>query len=237
MTRALEAFDATGHFDERAAAKYDRRIRLFCPSYDALHQIIAAWVRHLPERAEFLSSGAGTGADILALGKIFPLWRFAAVDVSRDMLNACHDRIVEAEMCNRVAFFNGRLEDYRSSTPFDGASSVFVSHFIEGRDEKLAYFRAVSANLRPGGTFILADLFGDKGSRAFGPLLNSWMSLYASHGVSEQELARDRAHVESDVSYLPEGELFDLLTEAGFDAPVRFYQTFLFGGWATTKRV
>jgi tRNA (cmo5U34)-methyltransferase len=237
MMQAFEQFDATIHFDEKLATKYDRRIRYFCPSYDVLHQIIAAWLRRLPEQANFLSSGAGTGAEILALGKYFGSWRFTAVDPSRDMLKACHDRIVDAGMANRATFFNGRLEDYQSTAPFDAASSVFVSHFIKRKEEKLAYFRAVSANLKPGGVFILADLFGDKASPAFGQLLDAWMVSYASHGVSEQELVKDRAHIDRDVSFIPESELFDLLNAAGFEAPIRFYQTFLFGAWAATKRL
>ncbi len=235
--KAFEQFDASTHFDDGLAAKYDRRIRLFCPSYDALHEIIPVWFQRLPECTNFLSAGAGTGAEILALGKIFPSWRFTAVDVSRDMLKACHDRISDAGMAKRVTFFNGQLQEYQSPTPFDAASSVFVSHFIKGRDEKLAYFHSVSSNLKPGGIFVLADLFGDKGSPTFGQLLDAWMVYYASHGVPEQELAKDRTHIDSDVSFIPENELFDLLNEAGLGAPIRFYQTFLFGGWMATKPI
>ncbi len=237
MPQATEQFDASSHFDESLAAKYDRRIRLFCPSYDALHQMIVPWLQSLPEQSSFLSAGAGTGAEIFTLGKRFPFWHFTAVDVSPDMLNACQSRVAEAGMASQVAFFNGRLQEYQSPTLFDAASSVFVSHFIKGRDEKLAYFRSIAASLKPGGVFILADLFGDKGSPEFEQLLNAWLASYASHGVSAEELAQDRAHVDRDVSFIPESELLALLSEAGFDIPVRFYQTFLFGGWVATKHV
>ena len=237
MTMPSEQFDATTHFDESLAAKYDRRIRLFCPSYDALHQMIVPWFQSLPEHSAFLSAGAGTGAEIFTLGKRFPSWRFVAVDVSPDMLSACQRRATEAGMPNRITFFNGRLQEYQSPALFDAASSVFVAHFIKGREEKLAYFRSIAANLKPGGVFVLADLFGDKGSPAFEQLLNAWLLSYAANGVSAEELAQDRAHVERDVAFIPECELVALLGEAGFTTPVRFYQTFLFGGWVTTKNV
>jgi len=237
MPQATEQFDVSSHFDDSLAAKYDRRIRLFCPSYDALHQMIVPWLQSLPEQSAFLSAGAGTGAEIITLGKSFPSWRFVAVDVSPDMLSACQRRATEAGMANRVAFFNGRLQEYLSPAPFDAASSVFVSHFIKGRDEKLAYFRSIAANLKPGGLFILADLFGDRGSSEFEQLLNAWILSYAAHGVTAEELAQDRAHVERDVAFIPESELVALLREAGFSTPVRFYQTFLFGGWVSTKNV
>ena len=237
MTQPTEQFNVTAHFDESLAAKYDRRIRLFCPSYDALHQMIVPWLQVLPEGSSFLSAGAGTGAEIVTLGNCFPSWRFAAVDVSPDMLSACQNRASKAGMANRITFFNGRLQEYQSPTPFDAASSIFVAHFIKGREEKLAYFRSIAANLKPGGLFVLADLFGDKGSPEFARLLNAWLLSYASHGVSAEELAQDRAHVERDVAFISESELVALLREAGFATPLRFYQTYLFGGWVATRNV
>lgn len=237
MTQPSEQFDATAHFDESLAAKYDRRIRLFCPSYDALHQMIVPWLQGLPEGSTFLSAGAGTGAEIVTLGKCFPCWRFVAVDVSPNMLGACQHKAAEAKMAERVSFFNGRLQEYQSSVPFDAASSVFVAHFIKGREEKLAYFRSMASNLKPGGLFILADLFGDTSSSDFKRLLNAWLLSYAGHGVSTEEVAKDRAHVENDVAFVPENELVGLLREAGFSQPLRFYQTFLFGGWVATRDV
>jgi tRNA (cmo5U34)-methyltransferase len=235
--QTFEQFDASTHFDEKLSVKYDRRIRLFCPNYDVLHEMIPVWFRGIPERARFLSVGAGTGAEILTLGKLFPSWHFTAVDASRDMLEACRRQISDAGMADRVTLFNGQIQDYQSPAPFDAASSVFVSHFIKGRDWKFAYFNAISSSLKPGGAFVLADLFGDTGSITYRQLLDAWMASYASHGVSGQELTNDRAHIDSDVSFIPESELFDLLNEAGFHGPIRFYQTFLFGGWATKKRI
>ncbi len=235
MLRSSEKFDPTAHFDESLTAKYDRRIRLFCPSYDALHQTIVHLFQPLPEHSIFLSAGAGTGAEIANLGKRFPSWRFVGVDASSDMLNACRQRVSESGFANRVDFFNGWMQDYRSPVPFDAASSVFVAHFIKVRDEKLAYFCSIAANLKPGGMFVIADLFGDKGSQQFERLLNSWLLSYASHGISAEEFAKDRAHIDRDVDFVPEVELVALLREAGFAPPVRFHQTFLFGGWVTTK--
>lgn len=230
-------FDVTTHFDESLAAKYDRRIRLFCPSYDALHQMIVPCLQGLPAGASLLSAGAGTGAEIVNLGKCFPSWHFVAVDISPDMLNACQNRATEAGMANRVTCFNGRLQEYQSPATFDAATSVFVAHSIKGREEKLAYFRSIAASLKPGGLLILADLFGDKNSPEFAQLLNAWLLSYASHGVSAEELLQDRAHVERDVAFIPESELAVLLSEAGFTTPLRFYQTYLFGGWVATRDV
>lgn len=228
-------FNATEHFDESLTAKYDRRIRMFCPSYDALHQMTIPWLQGLPDNACFLSAGAGTGAEIVTLWKYFPAWRFVAADVSPDMLLACKNKAIAAGMADRVTCFHGRLQDYRSPALFDGASSVFVAHFIRDKQEKLAYFRSIAANLKPGGLLLVADLVGDKASPEFPLLLDAWLRSYAMHDVSDEELLKDRTHIERDVDFISEFALIALLREAGFSTPLRFYQTYLFGGWVTAR--
>ena len=228
-------FDPVRYFDESVASRYDQGIRVSCPSYDALHQMIAPWLLLLPRESNFLSAGAGTGAEIIALGKRFPAWRFVGVDVSAQMLQACRSRIAEAELANPVTFFNGRLEDYQAPAPFDAASSIFVVHFIKGRDEKLAYLRSIASNLKPGGVFVLADLFGDMRSPEFVRLLQGWLMSFISQGVGAESLAQNAAHILTNIAFMPESELLALLLEAGFADPLRFYQSFLFGGWVATK--
>ncbi|NDY57818.1 class I SAM-dependent methyltransferase [Desulfovibrio sulfodismutans] len=237
MTKLNGEFNVERHFDKSLSEKYDRRIRMFCPSYDALHRMILPWFQGLPKDALFLSSGAGTGAEIMSLGKMFPSWRFVAVDSSSNMINACQDNAAEARLNERVTFFNGRLQDCKLSTPCDAASSIFVSHFIKCREGKLSYFRSISANLKIGGVLVFADLFGDKTSPEFATLMDVWLRSYALHGVSDEELIRDRNHVYSDVDFITEKELILMLAEAGFATPIRFYQTYLFGGWVTTRVV
>lgn len=230
-----EQFDATKHFDVSLAEKYEKRIRLFCPSYDALHQIITHLLQNLPEQAHFLSVGAGTGTEIVILGKLFPAWHFLAVDVSSEMLNICRERIAQENMTSHVTFFNGKMEDYDGERTFDAASAVFVSHFIKGHAEKQAYFGSIASRLKTGGIFIFADLFGDPNCSEFKQMLEAWLASYAAHGVSAAELEKDRTHVENDIGYISEVDLFALLEAVGFSKPVRFYQTYLFGGWVVTK--
>jgi hypothetical protein len=58
---------------------------------------------------------------------------------------------------------------------------------------------------------------------------------YALHDVSSVDLSHDRAHVERDVDFISENDLAALLREAGFATPLRFYQTYLFGGWVASR--
>lgn len=237
MTKQYEKFNAEKHFDKSLSEKYDRRIRMFCPSYDALHRMIVPWFQGLPEDAIFLSSGAGTGAEIISLGKMFPSWSFVAVDVSANMISACRDRVAGTDLSGRITFLNDKLQECTLSASCDAASSIFVSHFIKCREEKLSYFRSISKNLKIGGVLVLADLFGDKTSPEFATLMDAWLRSYALHGISDEEFIKDKDHINSDVDFLTENELVLMLGEAGFATPIRFYQTYLFGGWVTTRVV
>lgn len=138
-------------------------------------------------------------------------------------------------MSGRVEYFCGRLRDYRPQSPFDAATSIFVSHFILSREERQAHFQAIADSLKPGGRLVLADLHGDRHSAGFAHLLAAWLEGYAAHGISEEAFERDREHIERDIAFIPEPELLDLLERAGFSRAVRFYQTFLFGAWVATR--
>ena len=228
-------FSASEHFNSKMVNEYECRIRQFCSGYDSLHQMLASLLHTLPEKAIFLSAGAGTGTEIIHLATQFSSWQFVAVDVSKDMIQACKVRAINADVADRVTFVHGRLEECQSDMRFDAASSIFVAHFIRERDKKLAYFRAVADTLKPGGIFVFADLFGNRQSPDFLQLFNVWLQFYAMQGIIPEQLEVDRFHIENDIDFISEQEVFSIVCEAGFETPVRFYQNYLFGGWATRK--
>jgi tRNA (cmo5U34)-methyltransferase len=188
----------------------------------------------LPEDAQLLSAGAGTGAEILALARRFPRWRFTGVDISVDMLDECRRQAERAGIAGRLVLENLSMEDFHGGG-FDAATSIFVTHFIKDPRDKLAYFRAIAASLKPGATFVLADLFGDRSAADFVPLMKAWLLYYVSHGISADKLNADLHHIFENMVFTPERELHALLAEAGFEGITRFYQSYLFGGWFATR--
>lgn len=197
--------------------------------------MIPGWFSGAPKRARFLSAGAGSGADLLALGNAYPGAELYGVDLSEDMLAACERRLDESGLSARVRLHLGPMQAFRSELLFDGATSVFVAHFIHDREARLAYFSAIASNLKPGAPFVFADLFGDAAEPGFRVLFENWLDFYAAQGVSAEDLARDRVHIEQAVCFEPEACILDMLAQAGFEPPVRFFQSHLFGAWATRK--
>jgi tRNA (cmo5U34)-methyltransferase len=234
MNHQTDRPDELVNFDDEFSTEYDQKIRISCPGYDSLHTMLPQLLKALPQDASFLSAGAGTGMEILTLGKQFPSWQFAAVDPSDSMLSVCKKRIQNASFNDRVEFFNTRLEEFHYHQPMDGASSVFVSHFIQTDDLKLAFFKAIAKCLRAGGTLITADLVGGKSEPEFQQLFNGWMTCLELGGASEEELAEMRS-LEHKLRWMPEQDYCAIIEQAGFSKPVRFFQSYLWHGYISTK--
>jgi tRNA (cmo5U34)-methyltransferase len=228
-------FDAAAFFDAGTAARYDQAIRISCPAYEALHRMVAPWLTLLPADARFLSAGAGTGAEIVALARRFPGWRIDGVDASADMLRICEQRLAREQLAGRVELHHARLEDFRGAAPYDAASSVFVVNYIHGRERKLAYLRTLARQLKPGAILVLADLFGDPRAPDFIRLLRAWLLMCVAEGVRGDNLQDLVDKILRDIAFVPEHEVLALLGEAGFLEPVRFFQAYLYGGWVATR--
>ena len=89
----------------RGAAGYDQRIRNTFPFYESIHPAMNAMLRGLvrPD-SELLVVGAGTGAEIIELGKTNPDWRFMGIDPAETMLDVAKEKIEAAGLTKRASF-------------------------------------------------------------------------------------------------------------------------------------
>jgi tRNA (cmo5U34)-methyltransferase len=93
------------------------------PFYETIHTAINAILRAvLGAESELLIVGAGTGAEILELGKTNPGWRFLGVDSAKPMLDLAKEKIDAAGLTNRVSLINGFLRDFPIGKLYDGAT-------------------------------------------------------------------------------------------------------------------
>lgn len=224
-------------FDAERAAVYDRRIRRLAPGYDALHAMVVSLLSTLlDEDAHVLVVGAGTGAEILRLGRTHPDWRFTAVDPSRPMLDRCREALAGTNVESRVEYICARIEEVNVEGHFDAATAIFVAHFIRDTTAKQQFFQAIAHLLRPQAPFIVADLYRVEPDDTFDTLTTAWRTLLKHNGVSEQEVERTFARIEESISFVEESALERILRGAGFGRLARFYQALLWGAWWTRKR-
>jgi tRNA (cmo5U34)-methyltransferase len=98
-----------------------------------------------------LELGVGTGETSRRVLERHPDARLTALDSSAAMLEETRRRLPAAEL--RVA----RLEDPLPEGPFDVVVSTLAVHHLDSAG-KADLFRRVAAVLRPGGSFVLADV-------------------------------------------------------------------------------
>ena len=221
-------------FDEERADGYDDRIRRIAPGYDILHGMLASvMTAALGDEAHLLVVGAGTGAEIAAMGEAQPGWQFTAVDPSSEMLEQCRERVAGTDLDGRVEYVCERVEDLSSDRLFDGATSIFVSHFLQTREAKGQYVESIARRLRPGAPFMFAGLY-DPGDEAE-PLWAAWQEWFARTGASAEEVKRTFSEMEDEISFVPEEELNQILQTTGFAECTRVYQSFLWGAWWTQR--
>lgn len=214
-------------FDKERAEIYDKQRVKMAPIKDALHFFMKAILNDLPDDANVLCVGVGTGAELLMLAEAFPNWRFTAVEPASDMMAICKEKMAEEGFADRCSFHEGYVDTLEVNEAFDAATSILVAHFITDRDDRIAYYSDIATRLKKGGTFINADLSVDMDGEGFEGLFDTWITMARIAGMPETELANYRAMLGTKVVPSPASEVEQMLIESGFQNPIAFYQAML----------
>jgi tRNA (cmo5U34)-methyltransferase len=217
-------------FDVQHASSYDDRWAPLAPLRDSLHLQMRFILQDLPAAARVLCVGVGTGAELLALARFFPGWRFMAVDPSAPMLDVCRRKAAEAGVADRCEFHAGFVHELPPAELFDAATTILVSQFITDRARRTEFFREIARRLRSDGLLITADLTTAPAGQ-HESLLAVWSQMMRHIGAGEAQIQGMLSSYGRDVALLPASELEGLLAVAGFVRPVRFSQSLLIHAW------
>jgi len=220
----------------KGAAGYDERIRKLFPFYETIHTAINAALRTvLADESELLIVGAGTGAEILELGKANPKWRFLGVDPAEPMLDLAKTKIEAAGLADRVSLFHGFVGDLPIGKLYDGATSAMIMHFVRDDGGKIDFLRAIASHLKPGAPFILMDANGDLNAPESELMIEAWKQQQVLAGVKREEVESGMKERMKTIHFASPSRMEQLLAEAGFHRIQRFFQNFMLGGWIAFK--
>lgn len=184
-----------------------------------------------PSGARILCVGVGTGVELIHLARVFPGWRFTAVDPSGAMLDACRKRVDEVGLSSRCSFHEGYVESLPLEEVYDAATCFLVSQFVLEPQARTRFFRQIACRLVPGGILVNADLSADVDSWDYDVLLAVWQRVMDASAPSVEALGRMMAGYAKDVAILPPSAVASIIESAGFDGPVQFFQAALICGW------
>lgn len=219
-----------------SADEYDRTAQLALPGYEAMHTMVLACLQaYLPESADLLAVGSGTGMELARLGNASPGWHFLGIDPSEKMQAIAKQKMSDHQLSDRVKLIQGYTQDLPTDILYNAATSILVMHFIPPAG-KLEFLQSIAQRLHPSAPFVLVDIFGEKTSQELKQLMPILQAYWDGMGLPPQKQQELLTGVDQGVYPLPETSILNLLEQAGFEKTIRFYTGLWVGGWLAFKR-
>jgi tRNA (cmo5U34)-methyltransferase len=219
-----------------SASEYDSMARMALPGYEAMHTMALACLRsHLPEKANLLIVGAGTGMELVRFAKGNREWQMLGVDPSANMLAVAQEKIQQHNLSEQVKLFQGYTHDLPATTLYDAATSILVMHFIPDDGGKLAFLQSIAQRLQSSAVLILVDVFGETNTREFEQTVSYVKKYWEEMGIPPQKMAQLLERINNGVHLITETRELELLQQAGFNNAMQFYTGLWVGGWVAIK--
>lgn len=220
-----------------ATSEYDKMAQMALPGYEAMHTMVKSILRsRLPEKANLLVVGAGSGMELVKFGLGNSQWQMLGVDPSSDMLALAQQKIEQHGLSERVKLFQGYTHSLHANPVYDAATCILVMHFVPDDGGKLALLQSIAQRMKSSAAFILVDVFGEKGTREFEQMVSVMKVFWSEMGMSPERRMELLETVNKGVYPVPELRVLELLQQAGFGNTMRFYIGLWVGGWVATKR-
>lgn len=216
-------------FEGDRANHYENFVDTWIPNYQYFSSILPSLFRDVKEK-KLLVAGCGTGNEILAFGKELSQWQITGVDPSIEMLRQAQQKL---QTYPNINLRLGRVDELPEVASFSAATLFLVLHFLPDDGSKLSLLKDIHKRLQPNAPFVMLDIMGDK--KQLNANLEVLLQLIPSSIDKEQkEFRKDR--IKNQLHTISENRLSELLTEAGFETPTRFYQSTIYMGWIAHKK-
>lgn len=217
-------------FEGDRANNYQGFVDTWIPSYQSFMQMVPELLRSTEDN-NVLVTGCGTGNEIVAMSTSIHNFQITGVDPSEDMLRQAREKLKDFSNVNLI---NGTVDQLPSEAHFSAATLFLVLHFMPDDGTKLNLLKDIHIRLRPNAPFVILDITGE--GKEFDQNLNVLLQLIPDT-VNEEQKAWRKDRLQNELHKTSEKRLSELLLEAGFDAPTRFFQSTIYQGFLTKKRI
>ncbi len=218
-------------FSDQRAANYDSFVHDWIPFYPQLLDMLPRMLdlTMSPFQNSVLVVGSGTGNELLKLAQNRPEWNLSGVDPSPDMVQQAQEKLAAYP---QVQVREGYVNDLPEIPAFSAATLLLVLHFLPDDGSKLQLLQQIAQRLQAGAPLIIADIYGT--APELGRNLEFLRAMLPPHLSAEAIEERIQA-IPQRIQHISEDRLSALLQESGFEAPRRFFQAAIYGGWLTRK--
>lgn len=215
-------------FENERASGYDQFVEAWIPNYQYFLDFLPKLLVESDPK-EILVVGCGTGNEIQQLVTTQRKWNITGIDPSPEMMQQARQKL--AGYAN-VELIEALISDLENDRKYDAATLLLVLHFLEDNGSKLELLKEIGNRLNPGALFVMLDITGDE--RMIRENLKV-LRLLLPADITEEQISHRLNRIQRELLHVPEDRLAALCLEAGFEAPVRFFQSAIYMGWMTKK--
>jgi len=216
-------------FENERATGYDQFVETWIPNY---HYFLGRLPKLLSETnaKNLLIVGCGTGNEIERFIQAPEHWKITGIDPSPEMIRQATEKFQSYE---NVTLIEGLLTDIDIENKYGAATLLLVLHHLEDDGSKLKLLKDIADRLESGATIVMLDITGDKNKIKQNLKV---LRFLLPDGLDEEQVSNRLNRIESELYYISEERLSELCTEAGFESPIRFFQSAIYMGWLTKKK-
>lgn len=216
-------------FENERATGYNQFVATWIPNYNYFLDSLPKLLNEIPQK-DLLVVGCGTGNEIERFVKAPEHWKITGIDPSPEMIKQANEKL---QNCNNVTLIHGLVSDLEIEKKYSVATLLLVLHFLDDNGNKLNLLKNIADRLVSGAPFVMLDITGDKNQ--IKQNLKVLRHLLPD-GLDEEQINYRLSRIENELFAVSEDRLSELLQEAGFEAPLRFFQSSIYMGWLTTKK-
>jgi len=216
-------------FENERATGYNQFVETWIPNY---HYFLDRLPKLLSEtkQKDLLVVGCGTGNEIERFIQAPEQWKITGADPSPEMIKQANEKL---QTHDSVTLIEGLVTDLDIAKKYGAATLLLVLHFLDDNGNKLNLLKDIAERLVSGATFIMLDITGDKSQIKQNLKI---LRLLLPDGLDEAQISNRLNRIESELFPVSEERLSELCTEAGFEPPLRFFQSSVYMGWLTKKK-
>ncbi len=216
-------------FENIRATGYTQFVETWIPNYHYFLDRLPNLLRETNQKS-LLVVGCGTGNEIERFTQASEHWEITGIDPSPEMIKQALEKL---QNYDNVTLIEGLLTDLDIGKKYGAATLLLVLHFLDDNGNKLNLLKDIAERLIPGATFLLLDITGDTNQIKQNLKV---LRLLLPNGLDEEQITNRLNRIENDLYPISEERLSELCTEAGFESPLRFFQSSIYMGWLTKKK-
>lgn len=181
------------------------------------------------KKKEILVVGCGTGNEIEKIVDTTDFLRITGVDPSPKMIEQAEVKV--GDVAN-VKLVTGLVSDLDLQEKYNVATLLLVLHFLKDNGDKFNLLADIAKRLITGATLVIFDITGDKNQIQENLKV---LRLLLPDDIDKEQIDFRLKRIEDEFFSVSEERLSELLQLAGFEKPIRFFQSSIYIGWITKK--